>query len=341
MVNKVDISTSTIIRFILVLLVLWFAYLVRDVFVLMFLVLIFVAGLSPTVDRWAKSITRPGAVISVFLLLFLFLAAIFSLLIPPLVEQIQKFSFNLPYYTEALSRANDHGFLTSFAQAVVKNLNQVSSQLSNIGEVLFSKTVGVVSGVVAVVTVIVLTFYLLLEEEGLRKLYRGLVPDDWQEALSETTRKIGGKLGAWVRGQIVLMLAVGLSTTIGLLIIGSPYALSLGIWSGLTEVVPILGPWIGAVPGVIVGLATSPLQGFLALLVYVIVQQLENNILVPRIMAKAVGLNPVIVILAIIVGGKLYGILGILLGVPLAAVISVIAEDWPIIRSTFSSPKKD
>lgn len=340
MPQKIDITNSTLIRFVLILLSLWFIYYIRDVFVLLFLVLIIVAGLSPTVDRWAKTITRPGAVVSVFLLIFVALAAIFSLLVPPLINQMQEFSVNLPTYANSLNRQGD-GFLPQLTDIIVKNINQLSGSLGNIGQLLFSKTVGVISGVVAVITVVVLTFYLLLEEEGLKKIYRGLLPAGHHEALSETTRKIASKLGAWLRGQLFLMFVVGASITVGLFIIGSPYALTLGLWSGLTEVIPILGPWIGALPGVAVGLAESPFQGFLTLLVYLIIQQLEGNILVPRIMAKAVGLNPFIVILAILIGGKLYGLMGVLLSVPLAAVISVVAEDWPLIRDTFSGRQKN
>ncbi len=339
MPQKIDITNSTLIRFVLILLSLWFVYYIRDVFVLLFLVLIIVAGLSPTVDRWAKTITRPGAVISVFLLIFVALAAIFSLIVPPLINQIQEFSLNLPGYTNALN-VQGQGFFPQFADLIAKNLNTLSGSLGNVGELLFSKTIGVISGVVAVITVLVLTFYLLLEEEGLKKIYRGLLPAGQHEALSETTRKIASKLGAWLRGQLFLMFVVGAFTTLGLFIVGSPYALTLGLWSGLTEVIPILGPWIGAIPGVAVGLADSPFQGFLTLLVYTVVQQLEGNILVPRIMAKAVGLNPFIVILAILIGGKIYGLMGVLLSVPLAAAISVIAADWPLIRDTFSSRQK-
>lgn len=339
MTTKVDISTSTLVRFILLLLGLWIVFTIRDIFVLLFLVIIIVAGLSPIVDRWAKNITRPGAVISVFLIAFVLLTLVFSLIIPPLINQIQEFSLNLPIYVEALSNQGD-GFLPQLADTLGKNLNQLSGSLGNIGEALFSRTIGFVSGVVAVITVFVLTFYLLLEEEGMKKIYRGILPNSTHDALSETTRKIAGKLGAWIRGQLYLMFVVGFFTTIGLFIIGSPYALTLGLWSGLTEVVPILGPWLGAAPGIVVGLAESPFQGLLTLIVYLIVQQVEGNILVPRIMSKAVGLNPVIVILAIIVGGKLYGLMGVFLSVPLAATISVIAEDWQLIRETFSPRSK-
>jgi predicted PurR-regulated permease PerM len=340
LMTKIDITNSTLIRFILILLGLWFVYYIRDVFVLLFLVLIVVAGLSPTVDRWAKSITRPGAVISVFLLIFVILAAIFSLLVPPLIHQMQEFSQNLPTYTSSLSNQNNT-FLPNFSDLIAKNVGQLSDYLSNISSVLFSKTVGVISGVVAVVTVLVLSFYLLLEEEGMKKIYRGILPPDWHEALADTTRKITTKLGAWMRGQLLLMFVVGFAITIGLFVIGSPYALTLGLWSGLTEVIPILGPWLGAAPGVIIGLTQSPLQGFLALLVYLIVQQTEGNILVPRVMSRAVGLNPVVVILAILIGGKIYGILGIMLSVPLAATISVVVEDWHVFRLAFSKAAKN
>lgn len=330
--QRIDITTSTMIRFILVLLGLWLLYVTRDILVLLFIVIIIVAALSPTVDRWAKYLTRPGAVVAIFLSVFAIVTLIFSLIIPPFVDQLRDFSLNLPLYADQLSRSNNPAFIDSLVNLVKENLNTISSQLSNVGANILSKTAGVISGVVAVITIIVLSFYLLLEEEGVKKIYRGILPAEWHAPFSEITRKIAIKLGAWLRGQLVLMGAVGLLTTLGLLVIGHPYALTLGIWSGVTEVIPIVGPWIGAVPGIVVGLTDSPLQGFLALVVYLIVQQLENTVLVPKIMGKAVGLNPFVVIVAILVGGKLYGLTGVLLSVPLAAAISVIVDDWSVIR---------
>lgn len=320
------------IRFILVLASLWLLYVTRDIIALLFIVIIIVAALSPTVDRWAKYLTRPGAVVAIFLMVFAVIALIFSLLIPPFVEQLREFSFNLPLYADQLNRSNNPAFIDSLVSLVKENLNSISSQLSNFGANILSKTAGVISGVVAVVTVVILSFYLLIEEDGVKKIYRGVLPDEWHAPFSDITRKIAVKLGAWLRGQLVLMGVVSLLTTVGLLLIGHPYALTLGIWSGVTEVIPIVGPWIGAVPGVVIGLTDSPLQGFLALVVYMVVQQLENTVLVPKIMGKAVGLNPFVVIVAILIGGKLYGLTGVLLSVPLAAAISVIVDDWALIR---------
>lgn len=340
MIQKVDISTASLLRLILLLLGIWFIYLIRDVLILLFLVVIIVAGVTPLTDKWSRYLSRPGAVVAIFLLFFIILTGIASLLIPPLVIQIREFSTTLPETVKTFSQSSNTGFIDQVAALMVKNLDAVSSQLGDIGGTIFTKTVGVISGVVAVLTIFVLTFYLLIDEHGIKKLYKGLLPPGSYEGLAETTKKIALKLGSWLRGQLLLMLAVGSFVTIGLSIIGMPYALTLGVWAGITEVVPMVGPWIGAVPGVIVGLTISPLHGFLALIVYTVVQQLENNFLVPKIMSKAVGLNPVIVIIAILIGGKLYGILGVLLAVPLAAVIGVLAEDWTQIRTTLSSPKK-
>jgi len=337
--NKIDISTSTMVRFLLLLLGLWLLYVTRDVLVLLFMVLIIVAALSPTVDRWARYLTRPGAVVAIFLLIFFVITLVFSLLVPPFVDQLRDFTLNLPLYADQLSRSDSPGFIHTLTNVIKDNLNTISSQLSNLSANVLSKTVGVISGLVAVVTILVLSFYLLLEEEGMKKMYRGLLPEEWHAPLSEITRKIAIKLGAWLRGQIILMAVVGLLTSLGLLLIGQPYALTLGIWSGVTEVIPIVGPWIGAVPGVVIGLTESPLQGFLALIVYLVVQQLENTVLVPKIMGKAVGLNPFVVILAILIGGKLYGLTGVLLSVPVAAAISVVVEDWAVIQQTIRPTK--
>ncbi len=337
--QTINISTSTIVRFVLILVAAWLLFALRDIIVLLFIVLILVAALSPTVERWSKYLTRTGAVIATFVLIFVAFTLIFSILIPPLVNQLREFSTNLPSIADNFSRANDTGFLQTLSNAIRDNINSISAQLSDVGGLVLSKTFGVISGIVAFITVLVLSFYLLLEEDGLKKVYKGVMPDDWYEALAEPTKKIAGKLGAWLRSQLLLMIIVGVFTGIGLVIIGVPYALTLAVWSGLTEGIPIIGPWLGAIAGVSVGLSQSPLTGFLALIVYLVVQQTESNLLVPKIMSRAVGVNPVVVILAVLIGGKLYGILGIMLGVPFAAVLSVVVEDWAIIRSAFAPAK--
>lgn len=339
MTQKIDISNSTFIRLILILLGIVFLYAIRDVLALLFVTLIIVAGLYPTVDRWSKKITRPGAVVVLFLIIFLFIAGVLSLIIPPLVTQIQEVSTNIPRYVNEATSLAGNPFLQNASSIINKNLTSISDQLGNLSGVVFSQTVGVISGMVAVVTIFVISFYLLLEEEAWRKVYKGIVPAEFYDSITESTKKITYKLGAWLRGQLFIMLVVGFFTTAGLLIVGTPFALTLGVVAFLGEIVPIIGQWISAAVGVIVALTVSPLHALLAMIVYVIVQQAETHILIPKVMSKAVGLNPVAVIIAILIGYKVYGILGITLAVPLAAIVGVVVEDWSVIRETFSSRK--
>src|SRR5690606_33142266 len=136
MSQKVDITTSTFIRFLLVLLGAWFLFLIRDVLVLLFLVLIIVSALSPVFDRWIKFITRQGAVVSVFLLFFIALGAIFGLLVPPLVTQLQEFTMNLPQYAEQLARPDNQGALSQLTSLISTNITEITSRLSDVGSTL-------------------------------------------------------------------------------------------------------------------------------------------------------------------------------------------------------------
>ena len=333
--TKIEITYGSYIRFFVVLLGLAFLYYTRDILVLLFLVLIIVAGLSPTVEKWSKYLTRPGAVITVFVIILAIIGLTFSLLIPPLVGQINQFSNNLPEYVARFSNPESGSVIDKTVALLADNLNTLSSRLTDFSGFILDQTLGILGGLVAAVAVIVLSFYLLLEEEGLKKIYQGIIPAENREGISEITRKISGKLGLWLRGQLILMFIVGATATIGLAIVGAPFPLTLGLWAGLTEIVPWIGPWIGAVPGVAVGFVQSPLTGFLTIIVYLFIHQLEGNFLVPKLMGKVIGLNPVVVLLAILFGGKLYGVFGILLSIPIAAVIGVIVEDWPTIRETF------
>jgi len=132
------------------------------------------------------------------------------------------------------------------------------------------------------------------------------------------------KLGAWLRGQIVLSLAIGVITWFVLTILGIPFALPLAILAGFLEIIPTIGPIIAAIPAVIVAFAISPFMGLVVMLAYVGIQVAENNILVPKIMQKAVGLNPVVILVAILIGANLMGIIGALLSIPLVSAAIII-----------------
>jgi predicted PurR-regulated permease PerM len=140
--------------------------------------------------------------------------------------------------------------------------------------------------------------------------------------------RVQDKLGLWLRAQLLLSGIIFLVTWIGLLILGVKYSLVLALIAGITEVIPFIGPIIGAIPAVLLAFLQSPIKALLVLILYLVIQQLEGNILVPKVMQKTVGLNPIVVIVVILLGAKIAGVLGALLSIPVAVAIMTIAGDW-------------
>lgn len=331
---KFDISLKTILKVALVVIGIWFIYTIRDIFILLFFVLIIVAAFAPLINKMSKFIPRILSVIILALVFLGILTAIGFLIIPTLVTQIGQLATNIPAILSHLDP-----FYKQFNLSVGENnqtfqdtLLKLSSQIGGVTAGIYTTTLGFISGLVAVVTVLVLSFYLLLEKTSIQKFIHDLVPDDQEARIFNVIRKIGLKMGNWLRGQGILMLVIGLADGIVLSILGMPYILILAIWGGLTEVIPYIGPWLGLIPAIIIAFTISPLTALFVLIAYILIQQLEAQFLVPKIMGKAVGLSPVIIIIAILIGAKLAGILGVIIAVPAAGAVSVIIQDWREIK---------
>lgn len=331
---KIDISAKTILKIALVVIGIWFIYIIRDIFILLFFVLIIVAAFTPLVSKMSKIMPRVLAVIILALVFLGFLTAIGFLIIPTLITQIGQLAANVPVILSHLDPFYKQFNLSVGGnnQTFQETLLKLSSQIGGVTAGIYTTTLGFISGLVAVVTVLVLSFYLLLEQAGIQKFIHDLVPDDQEVRIFNVIRKIGLKMGNWLRGQGILMLVIGLADGIVLSILGVPYVLILAILGGLTEVIPYIGPWLGLIPAIIIAFTISPLTALFVLIAYILIQQLEAQFLVPKIMGKAVGLSPVIIIIAILIGAKLAGILGVIVAVPAAGVVSVIIQDWREIK---------
>lgn len=339
---KIDISLGAILKVFLVLIGIWFIYAIRDIVILLFFVLIIVAAFSPFVNKMSQVLPRLLSVIILTLIFLAILTAIGFLVVPVLITQIGQLANNLPGYLDRLGPYYQQlGASINSNQTSQEILLKLSSSFGGVTAGIYSTTVGFIGGIVAVVTVFVLSFYLLLEQESVRKFVQNLVPTDHVERVFMVMGKIGQKMGSWLRGQGLLMLVVGLADGIALSILGVPYALILAIWGGLTEAIPYIGPWLGIIPAVLIAFTISPLKALFVLIAYILIQQLESQFLVPKIMGKAIGLSPVIIIIAILIGAKLAGILGIIIAVPIAGVISVIIQEWPEIRKIWGASSED
>jgi predicted PurR-regulated permease PerM len=331
-IRKIEISTATIFKTILIILALVFLYMVRDIVLLLFIAVIIAAALDPAVNfLQKKKIPRSAGALMIYLVLFSIVALIISFLIPPLGTQIRDFSSHSSQYLKSTGGefSLTGGFFSSdnISVAVGKIISEFGNGLTDITQNIFSKTVGVLSGLISVIVVFSMAFYMVMNEDGIKKFFVSITPQIKKEYAANLTDRIKDKIGKWMAGQLVLMVIIFALDYIGLSLVGIPYALVLAILAGILEIVPYVGPIVAAVPGVVLGFLVSPITGLLALVVYAIAQQFETHVIVPQVMKKAVGLNPVVTIVAIMIGFKLAGVLGAIISVPAATAISLFISD--------------
>jgi predicted PurR-regulated permease PerM len=329
----IEISSGTIFRAIIIILAIALLYFIRGTIALLFLSIIIVSAIDPAID-WMqrKKIPRILGVASIYLVLLSIVGLSISFLVPPIAEQTREFSHRMPSYVQSIGNSlgnlggyfNNGGGATIDQQKIVGNFE---SSISLLPGKIFTETVGIFSGLFSAIIVLVVAFYMAVNEDGIKKFIVSVTPVRHQIYAAHLTTRIEGKMGKWLQGQFLLMIIIFILDWVGLSLLGMPYALTLAIFAGLMEIVPFVGPIISAVPGIIIGFSISPLMGLLVALLYLVTQQFESNIVVPQVMRKAVGLNPIVVILALLVGLELGGIMGAILSIPIATAIGVVVDD--------------
>lgn len=299
----------------------WFVYEIRGIIVSIFLSYIIMAALLPSVKFLRKkglpnifSVLIPY--VGMFLLIFLLIIP----LIPFVLAQLSSLLNGLPHYLD--NSATVFGFKIDQTQIH----DYLSTEVGSLGKNAIDVTSRVFGGLLSTLTVLVVSFYLLNYNESFKRRFAEFFDKEERDHVKQTLQLVDDKLGAWLRGQVTLCFAIGLATFIVLSILQLPYALPLALIAGLLEVLPTLGPILSAVPAVIVALTVSPAMALAVVIAYLLIQTLENNLLVPKIMQHAVGLNPVIVILSIMIGANLMGIAGALLAIPFVSFIIVVAK---------------
>lgn len=195
------------------------------------------------------------------------------------------------------------------------------------------------SGLFAGLTVFVVTFYWLTERAKVYRLFLSFIAPARQKKAHEVWVGIENKLGAWVRGELLMMLFIGGLAGLGYVLIGVKFALALAVFAGLTELIPLIGPYIGGVPAILVALTEGLIPAIVVAVYLVMLQLIEGNVLVPRVMEKAVGVNPLAVIVGLLVGGTIAGVAGALLAVPVVAVIQVLYRE--LVKPVIPGPKQD
>ena len=319
----------------LAVIVLWAAFIVRNALLIVYVSVLFSIGFSPIVrviERQkmlpvARRLPRWLAILILYVAILGTVAIVISLIFPPLVEQASALWKKFP---DLFERAQAFLMRKGLLNQHVTMGEAVAATPGGGGDAV-GKVVGAVAnvagGVFGVITILILTFYMLVDSWSLREQALRLFPKHQRARVDAASRVVMEKVSAWLIGQLLLAGAIGGSSAIGLWALGIPFFYVLALLSAIGEMIPIVGPILSAIPAIAVA-STLGIKKVIAVIIFFLIQQqLENHILVPKIMSRQVGVSPVTVIISLLIGGALLGVVGALLAVPTAAILQVIAAE--------------
>jgi predicted PurR-regulated permease PerM len=314
---------------------LWVLFLIRNVLLLLYVSVILAIGFSPAV-RWIerqrvgvgrRRFPRWAAILLLYVGFLGSVAIILTIVIPPLVGQLTELGQQMPTYVDQLQNKLVRARLIEHRYTWSQLLQKVESPA-----LAFTGILGAVQSVLgafaAVITVLILPYYLLLEASSLQRALLQVVSPENRASVARVTGDVTLKVGAWLNGQILLGAVIGVTATVGLWIIGVPFPYVLGLIAGLGEFIPIVGPISAAVPAVLMGWTVSLKTAIFVAIYFAVQQFVENNFLVPRIMERQVGVSAVTILIALLIGGELLGIVGAVLAVPTAAIVQVLLQEF-------------
>lgn len=334
----ISITTGTIVKAALVFIGLWLLYYLREIVLVVLTAVVIASALEPAVKFVMRvRVPRLVAVICIYLILFIFLFGVFYFFVPTVVNDLASFIEAFPSYVERFATTvaiEDYAFLFGFGGSesgttgIIAELRASLDPTAIFGN-SFSAAATVFGGLFSLILIIVFSFYFTVAETGIDDFLRVTAPKKYQAYLLNLWFRTRHKIGLWMQGQVLLGVIVGVLVYLSLTIIGVEHALLLAVLAAILELIPVFGPTISAVPAVLIGFANGGFAvGLLVIALYIIIQQFENHLIYPLVVTKVVGVPPLLVILGLIVGWNLFGVLGILLSVPVSAAIQEFMTDW-------------
>ncbi|MEK7653293.1 MAG: AI-2E family transporter [Patescibacteria group bacterium] len=328
----IDISSSTLMKILFVIMAVFFVFYIRNIVLIIFVSIILASAFDPWVDWLQKNkVPRSLSIFLIYLILILVLGGAVYLIIPPIVTEVNAISQDFPFYWEkiktGLNWLEAYSDTYNLDASIQNSLGAFEANIGRAAGSVFNTVTSLFGGLISFLIILVITFYMTVEEQAMKRTLRSLVPLKYQPYLTHLVNRIQEKIGWWLRGQLLLSFIIFLLSLIGLTLLQVKYVWVLALFAGVTELVPYLGPFLGAIPAVFIAFTQSPVLAFWVIVLYIVIQQLENHLIVPKVMQKAVGLNPIVIIVAILIGARLAGILGVLLAVPVATALSVVFND--------------
>lgn len=324
--RQILVDVRALLAFVAILVGGWLIIELRTLALAFFLSLILMTALNPAVNRFSRVLPRGLSIVLVSLLVILIVIALLAVLVPPLViETANLFNWigtsDFLKSTPFVQMLNGENLPTSIESIplTLNELSQLFSTLQTPFASIVSFAASAFGGIILFISLFVMTFYLLVDRPELAKKAGWFTKNKHDvQRIEQFIAYWEKEVGGWIRGELLLMLVIGILTYITLALFRVPYALPLAILSGLLEIVPNVGPTVAAIPTVIIAyVALGPVTGSFILIATIVIQQLENNLIVPKVMKATANVNPLVVLLGILAGAELLGVLGALLAVPL------------------------
>ena len=334
----ISVTPSAVVKILLVLAGAWLLYALRDVVLVVLVAIVIASAIEPGVAALARrGIPRILSVVLFYLALFTAFIVLFVFFLPSLVDDLAGFIAALPGYLHAFASSDAlDPYLRIFGMTVPDAIS-TNDLIARIGDTIggggllggtVSTAAGIFSGLVSLLLVVVFSFYLAVIETGVEDVLRVIVSDKHEKYVLGLWRRAQKKIGLWMQGQLLLGVIMGVLVYLGLTILGVKHALVLAVVAALFELIPVFGPTLAAVPATAIAFVDGGFTlGIMVIALYVIFQQFENHLIYPLVVTKVVGVPPLLVILALIIGAKLAGFMGILLSVPAAATIQELVRD--------------
>jgi len=355
---NITISSGTVIKTLVILLIAFLLYKMLDL-VLVVLTAIVIASAVEPVIRWFSryKVNRLFAVIITYVCIVLVFSGLLYFFIPPVLDEASNLLSNAPKYLDSVTLWNPLNDATlvqtgkvaggissglNTGKQLLDNISTGAAQTSVISDLILkfksitsSASDGVVSivssvfgGVFSFILIIVLSFYLAVQEGGVEKFLKIITPAKNEAYVVDLWKRSQRKIGYWMQGQLLLAILVGVLVYLGLMVLGVKDALVLAVFAAAFEIIPLFGPIIAAIPAILFGFSDGGLTtGLLIMGLFVIIQQFENHLIYPLVVKKVVGISPILVILALIIGAKLFGFLGIILSAPITSIIMEFIDD--------------
>jgi predicted PurR-regulated permease PerM len=318
---------------------LWALFSIRHVLLLLYVSGLFAVGFSPIVRLIERQRLLPVgtrrfprwlAILVLYVFIIGLLVAIGMMIFPPLVDQAQQlWNQKDQMFNRAQQVLHERGLLRGdyiTLEEAVERAPGAATDVNVVGTV-YGAVRGVLGGIIGFLTILIVTFYLLVDSWNIHQTFLRVFPFSVRPRVDAITRAITVKVSAWLGGQLFLGGVIGLTSAIGLWAIGIPFFYVLALIAAIGELIPVVGPIIAAVPAVAVALTVSPEKAIFVVIFFVVQQQFENHILVPKVMSRQVGVSAVVVIIALLIGGNMLGVVGALLAVPTAAILQVLVME--------------